>query len=269
MAQTNFKSNLKLFKSYCMKSLVSIEILEANQTNFNYDKENILGIICGRHLLTAPVLEWLLINYPCPMLDRYLECILTNLNNRMRSVFPIEEYIILIDYLIKIKGNLYWKKSPTNRTILHWIFSNKLFDVPMLNYLYQSYPQLDIMHKDSLGRSLLFYLIQNSPRLLELLQVIKSYEPTNFITQIRIEWSLNRDVNKYAKDPNQSTICVLIGLCGELFPLIDRKYLTQDISNQFYSSKYFQCNPDQESLIKLIPKQFPRKPCRLWRNQFT
>jgi hypothetical protein len=183
----------------------------------------------------------------------------------------MEEYIILIDYLIKIKGNLYWKISGSDTNILHWLFANRLFNAPMLNWLYQKDPQLDIGCENAYGQSPLFYALMCSSRLLELLQVIKSYEPTQYRTKIIIKntdgniiYWLEETINRYAQDSDKSTICALVGLCGELFPLIEIKYLTQDICNQFYSSKYFhgshvafgECDPDQESLIKLIPEQF-------------
>jgi hypothetical protein len=77
-----------------------------------------------------------------------------------------------------------------------------------------------------------------------------------------------KDSKRCAKESNQSTICAFVGLCGELFPLIEIKYLTQDICTEAMSP-LAKWSPDQDSLIKLIPEQFPRKPCRLWRNQFT
>jgi hypothetical protein len=204
------------------------------------------------------------------------------------NIQSIENFIIVIDYMIDTNINLNTIISAEKKTILHWIFAGDKFNAQMLNYLYQRVPQLDIWCEDETGRSPLFHAMyymyygnenEESPKLFELLQVIKSYESSHSRTKIITEYTeytdyykhdqLIQTINKYAMDPNQSTIHALIGLCGELFPSIDPINLTQDICNQFYSSKYFQCNPDQVPLIKLIPEQFPRKPCRLWRNQFT
>jgi hypothetical protein len=276
--QTEFEQFTKLeeFKLYCSDSpSITVGLLKANQIKYDFVKNSILDLLCANRNLTPKVLRWLLSNYPNSISANHFEEILRNVNQD-RDIFPMEEYIILIDHIIKIKGNLYCKIAESNTNILHWIFNSISFDAPMLNYLYQLDPQLDIWCENSYERSPLFFAIYNSPRLLELLQVIKSYEPAQSRTKIKIKYKetqrtniLTQRINRYAKDSDQSTICALIGLCGELFSLIDPIYLTQDICNQFYSSKYFCWSQDKESLIKLIPEQFPRKPCRLWRNQFT
>jgi hypothetical protein len=274
------QTKLEQFIASCRGSPITVEFLETNQLQYDFLENSILECICSNPDLTPQVLQWLLSNYPNSISDNHLEHILRNLDQN-RQIFPMEEYIILIDHIIKIKGNLYniffqCKISGSDTNILHWIFAKRSFDAPMLNYLYQMDPQLDIWCEDSYERSPLFFAINNSYRLLELLQVIKSYEPAQSRTKIRTKYTeKNRNqsfvnlINRYAQDSDQSTICALIGLCGELFPLIKIKYLTQDICNQFYSSKYFCWSQDKESLIKLIPEQFPRKPCRLWRNQFA
>jgi hypothetical protein len=267
MAQTE----LARFKYYCRNSPITVEFLIANQTIYEYDciAYCILECICSNPKLTIQVLQWLLSNYPDSILYCFETIIKSNLN-----VFPMEKYILLIDHIIKIKGNLYWK-FVSGKNILHSIFLSESFDVPMLNYLYQKDPQLDIGCEGNCGISPLYCVIIKSPRLLELLQVIKSYEPANSRTHIKLKYiipyyceHLKDVVNDYARFYSP-TILVLIGLCGELFSLISPEYLSQDICSQFYSSKYFCWSTDPDSLIKLIPEQFPRKPCRLWRNQFA
>jgi hypothetical protein len=266
------QTELDLFQTYCRHSPITVEFLIANQIKYDFVNDHIIQYICLNPKLTVQVFQWLLSNYPDSILD-YFESILTRL---YKSVRPMEEYILMIDHIIKIKGNLYWKLN-SRHNILHWIFVNKSFDVPMLNYLYQRVPQLDIGCEDTNERSPLYYVIVYSSRLLELLQVIKSYElansrvhikvniiyDANSNTHIQVKYmcdtntvQLAQAINRYAKHFNQSTICALIGLCGELFPLIEIEYLTQDICNQFYSSKYFQWSTDQDFLIKLIPEQF-------------
>jgi hypothetical protein len=196
------------------------------------------------------------------ILDLYLEY---TFYNRSCLSITMEKYIQVVDYVITVRGKLYWNNlnDSNGMNALHWIFSNKLFNAQMLNYLWEKDPQLDIECEDAHQRSPLFLAIVESPRLLELLQVIKSNLPTNSIIKIKTSYS-NRElnskfvnaINRYACDSNQFTICALIELCGELFPLIEIKNLTQDICNHFYSSKYFKWSPDQDSLIKLIPEQF-------------
>jgi hypothetical protein len=260
--QTEFKQ----FITDCSNLPITVELLEINQIKYDFEKKSILDWLCANCNLTPEVLQWILSNYPDSISDTHLQKILRNLDLD-RNIFPMEEYIILIDYLIKIKGNLYWKFSGYDSsilpTILHWLFSNRLFDVPMLNWLYQKDPQLDIGCENDWEISPLFYTIYNSDRLLEPLQVIKSYEPAQSRTTIRIKYTdgninhlFEKTINQYAKYPDQSTICALVGLCGELFSLIRPEYLSQDICNEFYSSKYFCWSQDKESLIKLIPDQF-------------
>jgi hypothetical protein len=269
------QTKLQQFITSCRGSPITVKFLETKQPKYDFLNNSILDWLCSNPDLTPQVLQWLLSNYPNSISNNHLEKILRNLDQD-RQIFPMEEYIILIDYLIKIKANLYWKISESDTNILHWIFNNLSFNARMLNYLYQRVPQLDIECEDILERSPLYFAIVYSSRLLELLQVIKSYEPTQSRTKIKIKYkethrtnTLTQRINQYAQDSDQSTICALVGLCGELFPLIEIKYLTQDICNEFYSSKYFCWSQDKESLIKLIPEPFPRKPCRLWRNQFT
>jgi hypothetical protein len=295
------QTELKEFKLYCRDSPITVEFLIANQIKYDFVNNHIIQYICSNPKLTVQVFQWLLSNYPDSLLDYFededigslnpkltiqvFELLLSNYPNSIFdyvedilsstwNVFPMEKYILLIDHIIKIKGTLYWKFH-SGHNILHWTFQQILFDAPMLNWLYQKDHQLDIGCENASEISPLYYMIVKSSRLLELLQVIKSYEPANSRTQIKIKYtnryyynSLRCRVNYYARIYSQ-TILVLIELCGELFSLIDIRYLCQDICNHFYSSKYFQRNPDRESLIKLIPEQFPRKPCRLWRNQFT
>jgi hypothetical protein len=258
------QTELEQFITDCRSSPITVEFLETNELKYNFLKNYILDLLCENRNLTPKVLQWLLSNYPNSISDNYLH-ILKNLEWN-RDIFPMEEYIILIDYLIKIKANLYWKISGSNTNILHWIFANRSFDAPMLNYLYQMDPQLNIECEDSYEKSQLFYVIVYSSRLLELLQIIKSHEPAQSRTKIIIKYkgtyrtntlnTLTQRINQYAQDSDKSTICALVGLCGELFSLIEIKYLTQDICNQFYSSKYFCWSQDKESLIKLIPDQF-------------
>jgi hypothetical protein len=269
------QTELEQFITDCRSSPITVEELKAKQIKYDFEKNSILDWLCANCNLTPEVLQWLLSNYPNSISDNHLKKNLRNLG-RNRNIFPMEEYIILIDYLIKIKGNLYWKIPGYGTNILHELFAVRSFNAPMLNYLYQMDPQLDIWCEDNYEVSPLFYTIYNSYRLLELLHVIKSYEPTQSRTKIRIKYtdgninySFEKTINQYAQDSDQSTICALVGLCGELFSLIDPIYLTQEICSQFYSSKYFCWSTDQNSLIKLIPEQFPRKPCRLWRNQFA
>jgi hypothetical protein len=261
--QTEF-TKLEEFKLYCSDSpSITVGLLKANQIKYDFLENSILDLLCANCNLTPKVLRWLLSNYPNSISATHLKCFLRNLD---RDIFPMEEYIILIDHIIKIKGNLYWNFSGSDTNILHWLFNSISFNAPMLNYLYQMDPQLDIWCEDIYQRSPLFYAIYRSNRLLELLHVIKSYEPVQSRTKIRIKYTgiyrtgalgmLIRAINRYSQDPDQSTICALIGLCGELFHLIEIKCLTQDICNQFYSSKYFRWSSDQESLIKLIPEQF-------------
>jgi hypothetical protein len=254
-------TKLEEFKLYCSNSpSITVELLKANQIKYDFVENSILDLLCANRKLTPEALQWLLSNYPNSIWDWHLEHILRNLD-RNRQIFPMEEYIILIDYLIKIKGNLYWKFSKYNTNILHWIFANESFNAPMLNYLFEIDPKLNITHENREGETPLNIAILKSHQLLELLQVIKSHESTQTRTRftlkyIRVEIRLKTAIYFYARDSNQSTICALVGLCGESFSLIDITYLSQDICNQFYSSKYFKWSPDQDSLIKLIPKQF-------------
>jgi hypothetical protein len=113
----------------------------------------------------------------------------------------------------------------------------------MLNYLYQRDPQLDIWCEDIYERSPLVNAIIYSPRLLELLQVIKSNETTHTKITIRTNYNvynthrlLSISIYKYVADSDKSTICTLVGLYGDLFHLIPIKYLTQDICTEAMSS---------------------------------
>jgi hypothetical protein len=106
------------------------------------------------------------------------------------------------DFIIKIKENLYWKVNSSYNS-LRWICASKSFDVPILNYLFQKDPQLEICWEDSHERSPPYCIIVKPSRLLELLQVIKSYEPTQTITPYNNICYSNqiRDViNGYAKN---------------------------------------------------------------------
>jgi hypothetical protein len=250
---------LSQFKDYCRKSPITVELLKANQTKYDYVNDSIFKLICRNPTLTIQVLQWLLFEYPDTIMD-------TNFRYNFHSIIshnlPREKFIIIIDHIIKIRG-LYARTGISGMHVLHRIFMSRSFDAPMLNYLYQQDPQLDIWCGDLQNRSPLFIAIVYSRRLLELIQVIKSYEPAQTRTRIRTQYSvpyfskqLRNVINKYAGNSDRSTICALIGICGELFSLIRPEYLTQDISDQFYSSKYFQCNSDQDPLIKLIPEQF-------------
>jgi hypothetical protein len=256
MTQTHM--DLYQLEIYCGNSPITVEFLELNQTKYDYLEGHIIMLILLNPNLTIQVLEWLLSKYLDFILNNCLESDISFVWN-----FPMEKFIIVIDHIIKAKGNLSVKTCTSDRTISHALFMNDTFDAHMLNYLYQKDSQLDIICEDVYQISPLYYAIVFSSRLLELLQVIKSYEPSHSRTKIRTEYTdmynrvnLKEAINKYAGNSNQSTICALIGLCGELFALIWPKYLTQDISDQFYSSKYFQCNSDQDPLIKLIPEQF-------------
>jgi hypothetical protein len=262
------QTELEQFITSCSNLPITVEFLETNQPKYDFLENSILECICSSPDLTPQVLQWLLSNYPNYISDNLLINMLLNLN---RNIFPMEKFIILIDHIISNKGNLYWKISGSDTNILHWIFDNISFNAPMLDYLYKRVPQFDIECEDIFERSPLYFVIVYSSRLLELLQVIKSYEPAQYRTTIRIKYKVTyrtdifiEAINRHAKDLDQSKICALIGLCGELFSLIKIKYLTQDICNEFYSSKYFhgshvafgECNSDQEFLIKLIPEQF-------------
>jgi hypothetical protein len=256
------QTELEQFINSCSNLPITVEKLKADQTKYNFIKYPIICWLCTNRKLTPEVLQWLLSNYPYSISNHHLIQILTNIELDW-NICPMEKYIILIDYLIKIKGNLYRKLGKRGVNILHWIFDNKSFDAPMLNYLYQMDPQLDIWCEDIYEKSPLFYAISNSPRLLELLQIIKSYEPALSRTKIRTKYTeisannwFERTINSHAKNSDQSTICAFVGLCGELFHLIEIKCLTQDICNQFYSSKYFCWSQDKDSLLKLIPEQF-------------
>jgi hypothetical protein len=270
-------TKLKQFITSCRGSPITVEFLETNQLKYDFLENSIVDLLCANRNLTPQVLRWLLSNYPNSISENLLKNILLNLQ---WDIFPtekyMEKYIIVIDHLILIKANLCLKYSRSDTNILHWIFDNISFNACMLDYLYQRVPQFDIECEDIFEKSLLYFVIVYSSRLVELLQVIKSYEPAQSRTKIRIKYKethrtdiLIEAINRHAKDSDQSKICALIGLCGELFSLIKIKYLTQEICNQFYSSKYFRWSQDKEPLIKLIPEQFPRKPCRLWRNQFA
>jgi hypothetical protein len=86
-------------------------------------------------------------------------------------------------------------------------------------------PQLDVWCVDRDHVSpLVSVIFAYSPRLLELHQVIKSYEPAHYKAQIQIQMNstiftqLQNATNRHACDPNQSTICALVGQCGELIP---------------------------------------------------
>jgi hypothetical protein len=255
------RTELNHFKVHCRNSPITIEFLKANQTKYNYLNNSIIQLICNNPNLTNQVFQWLISNYP--------DFILNSQYYYQMYDLPMEKLIIVIDHVIKIRGNLYVGISA--EPVLHCVFASKSFDTTILNYLWNRDPQLDIMYEDSRGYSPLYYAIISSSRLLELLTVIKSYKPVNYNipNKFKCKYACGRIqlrlvVNIYAKESNQSTIHALIEFCGELFPLIKPEYLTQDICNRFYSSKYFhgshvafgECNPDQKYLIKLIPKQF-------------
>jgi hypothetical protein len=264
------RSELDLFRLYCKNSpSITVEKLKADQTIHDFVKEKIVFSICENPKLPFNVIQWLFEEYPEYIIQNEkgspIEFLISNINLTIKVFTLIVDHLINHINFLSIHNNL--------DKLVCAMFNNRTFDGPMLNYLYQRNPQLNIMYENACGQSPLFFAINNSSRLLELLQVIKSYEPAHSRTQIRIKYTnifihveFSDAINNYAQDPDQSTICALVGLCGELFSLIRPKYLTQDICNQFYSSKYFCWSQDKESLIKLIPEQFPRKPCRLWRN---
>jgi hypothetical protein len=256
------QTKLDRFRNYCEYSSITLERLKAKQTNYDFVKEHILYSLCRNRKLTIHIIRWLLSEYPqaisvndgcnwSPLEDFFVS-----------NVFSIEQFTIIIDHIIGINFNLYNKYS-ANQIILHSIFASESFDGPMLNYLYQRDPHLNITFENDLEVSPLFNLILYSRKLYEMIQVIKSNEPVHSKTQIRTRYTdtysyteLKTAINMYSRKFDQSTICALIESCGELFSLIRPKYLTQDICNQFYSSKYFCWSPDQDSLIKLIPEQF-------------
>jgi hypothetical protein len=256
MAQTD----LKQFKNYCYESTLTIEELEAGQIKYDYVHTGILHEICYNPRLTNTVFEWLLLKFPLDMMQTndWVKCPLWYFARY--QVLTIEKFRVFIEFLIskQPKFNVIYA-----HTIFQQIFYNKTFDASMLNYLYQRGEHFDIQCEYYSEISPLHLLIHRSDNLSEFIGIIKSYEPTQSIINIRTEFAdvrtyetFVRAINSHARRIDQTTICALVGFRGELFPLIQTKYLTQDICTQFYSSKYFQCNSDQESLIKLIPKQF-------------
>jgi hypothetical protein len=263
------KTDFQLFKAYCVNSLVTVDQLVVNQTKYNYIKTRILHLICSNPNLTPQVIQWLFSKYPIYIIQFKI---------KQTTYYPIETlishdnltieiFILIIDHLINHrKFNIY------GQTLLDKMFNYKSFNGLMLNYLWERMPYIDITCEDSLGISPLFNIIINSSNLFEILQVIKLNEDDDYRTCISTNYpcaisraKLDIVINDYARDSNQLTICALIGLCGELFSLIQIQYLTQDICNRFFSSKYFQgkairsdvdSNTNENSLIKLIPEQF-------------
>ncbi len=218
-----------------------------------------------RHKITPVTIKWLFIEYPQYMITyKFMKKRHYPINTLIyHNKLTIEIFTLIFDHLINYT-NLFSTNYKLD-SFLHAVFHNKTFNGHMFNYLWKKIPQLDITRENTLEVSPLFVGICFNPNLYDLLQVIKSYEPVHSRTQIKVQYTgyykrnqLSQAINKYAMDPNQSTINLLIKTCGELFPLIEIKYLTQDICNQFYSSKYFKWtpDPDQEPLIKLIPEQF-------------
>jgi hypothetical protein len=274
MAHTNLELNNFLFT--CINLPITVEFLKTYQTTYNFIENEVFYWIFRNSHTTATIFKWLFEEYP-------IDIIQCKSNGYIHSPLMLgfafikltnDIFTLIIDHLISHES-LYLSVYKLEHFI-YKIFSNRTFDGSMLNYLYQRVPQLNIMHEDDLEKSPLFYAIVESPRLLELLHVIKSNEPTHTRIQIRTKYSniftlseLTIVINRHAENSDKSTICALVGLCGELFKLISKqtfgkKYLTQEICNQFYSSKYFhgshvafgECDPDQESLIELIPEQF-------------
>jgi hypothetical protein len=254
------RTNLEQFKNYCNESTLTIEELEANQNKYDYVHTGILHEICQNPKLTNIVFEWLLLKFQLDMV-RFNGFVFSPLYYFARyQVLTIEKISLLIDFLISVRqefSNIY------AGDIFRQILFNKTFNASILNYLYQKDRHFDIQCEYHSEISPLYWLIHRSDNLTEIIQIIKSHEHTQSRTNIRTKFTHVRTyetfvwaINSHAENPDKSTICALVGLCGELFPLIQTKYLTQDICTQFYSSKYFQCNSDQESLIKLIPKQF-------------
>jgi hypothetical protein len=226
--------------TYYLTQPLTIDFLIANQTECDIMK--ILFWISSNPTLTSDVIQWLLKEHHEAFLQ--IEAFYSPLSYLLVNIQSIENFIVVIDHIFNTNNDLYTVISWNRETILHEIFANVSFDGSMLNYLYQRDPQLDISRENASGQSSLFNAIVHSRRLFELLKVIESNEPVNYRTRIRIKNTNNDDpyestlvgtINKYAESSNSSTICALIRLCGELFPLIRLEFLSQDICTEAMS----------------------------------
>jgi hypothetical protein len=249
------KTEFKQFEYECKNSLITVDFLIISQSRYNFIKYPILVWICSNPNLTIPVIKWLLKKFPTHIIRieikhtdwiEYtpIETLITN------NKLTIENFSLIIDHLISHASlrEIY--------ELVPVIFIKSTFNGSMLAYLLARVPEFDITWKESYHQPPLYYMIVSS-RLLEFIQVIKSFVPTKSIIKLPESNNMYHYINNcFVRGSDKSTICALVGLCGELFPLIEIEYLTQDICNQFYSSNYFQYNPDQDPLIKLIPEQF-------------
>jgi hypothetical protein len=271
---TELSSNIEMkfdeFRSYCEEHIVTIDILTRYKHKYNYIESKILLRLCENPYITLEILQWIISNYSLDFLDLFAgwslsQCPLIAL--LLNPTLTYELFTTGIDHVVAVYADVKILSQLIGThpdyiyggTILHSVFANPSFTPKMLEYLYRIDPQLDVTIEDPEGRSILFYTIVYSYYLIPIIEIIKSHELKDSRTIIQTErplgyYSIRRVINDIAWVSDPSPVGCLVGLCGEVFHAIKEENLTQVICDQFYSSKYFQTNPN--SLLKLIPKEF-------------
>jgi hypothetical protein len=148
----------------------------------------------------------------------------------------------------------------------------KIITPAMIEMLFEYIPYFDPCIRygrfgSFIVRMIVFWKLQPNPRTspLQILQEIKKHysitsdrSNADIPTDSSWKWHLNDFIKNHShivhriSEPNPSVI--LVELCPDLFPHIERSNLTQDLANAYYS---YQKKSDQDQeLYQLIPEEY-------------